>query len=89
MKRITIFGSQHWPTCEPMKELLSDNNVEFTYVDITESMFNLKRFLKYRDSSDSFQDIRRKNRIGIPAVMVNNGQKFYFSLSDEELEELK
>ena len=89
MKRITMFGSEHWPTCEPLKEFLSENNIEFTYVDITESMFNLKRFLKYRDNSEYFDNIRAKQRVGLPAVMINNGQKFLFSVSEEELDELR
>lgn len=89
MKRLTLFGSEHWPTCEPMKEFLSENNIEFTYVDITASMYNLKRFLKYRDKLDVFDNIRKKNMVGLPALMVNNGQKFYFSISEDQLDELK
>ncbi len=72
-----------------MKEFLSENNIEFTYVDITASMYNLKRFLKYRDKLDVFENIRKKNMVGLPALMVNNGQKFYFSISEEQLDELK
>lgn len=89
MKRITMFGSEHWPTCEPLKEFLSENNIEFTYVDITASMFNLKRFLKYRDNNDVFENIRKKNMVGLPALMINNGQKFFFSVSEDQLDELR
>lgn len=71
-----------------MKEFLSENNIEFRYVDITESMFNLKRFLKYRDNNEAFDEIKRKNRVGIPVIMVNNGQKFFFSMDEEHLHEL-
>ena len=31
MKKIIIFGSKHWPGCKPVKEFLSQNNVEFVY----------------------------------------------------------
>lgn len=88
-KRITFFGSPHWPGCEPVKEFLSENNIEFNYVDITESMFNLKRFLKYRDNNEVFDNIRRKNMVGIPVVMINNGQKFFFKVEEEDLDELR
>lgn len=88
-KRITMFGSAHWPSCQPMKELLSDNNIDFRYVDITESMFNLKRFLKYRDNNEVFDNIRKKNRIGIPAIMINNGKEFFFSMDEENLDKLR
>ncbi|HLR21270.1 MAG TPA: glutaredoxin [Tissierellaceae bacterium] len=72
-----------------MKELLSDNNIDFRYVDITESMFNLKRFLKYRDNNEVFDNIRKKNRIGIPAIMINNGKEFFFSMDEENLDKLR
>lgn len=72
-----------------MKEFLSEHNIEFRYVDITESMFNLKRFLKYRDNNEVFDEIKRKNRIGIPVIMINNGQKFFFSVGEDNLHELK
>jgi len=72
-----------------VKELLSENKIDFRYVDITESMFNLKRFLKYRDKHQEFDPIRKKNRVGIPVVMINNGQKFYFQVTEEVLNELK
>ncbi|MBC8589606.1 hypothetical protein [Wansuia hejianensis] len=72
-----------------MKEFLSENNIEFNYVDITESMFNLKRFLKYRDNNEVFDNIRRKNMVGIPVVMINNGQKFFFKVEEEDLDELR
>lgn len=89
LKRITLFGSKHWAECQPVKELLSENKIDFRYVDITESMFNLKRFLKYRDKHQEFDPIRKKNRVGIPVVMINNGQKFYFQVTEEVLNELK
>jgi len=72
-----------------MKEFLSENNIEFQYVDINDSMFNLKRFLKYRDNKEEFDEIKRKNRVGIPVVMINNGQKFFFKVTEEELDELR
>lgn len=72
-----------------MKEFLSKHSIEFRYVDITENMFNLKQFLKYRDRSEAFDDIKRKNRVGLPAIMINNGQTFFFSMDEENLDELR
>lgn len=89
MKTITLFGSPHWVTCEPMKEFLSEQNIEFRYVDITGSIFNLKRFLKYRDNNEAFKEIKTKNRVGIPAIMIDNGKKFFFSMDEENIHELK
>lgn len=82
MKKIVVFGSKHWPDCEPMKEFLSENSVDYVYIDITDSMFNLKTFLKYRDNRAEFEEIRKGGRIGIPVIVVNNGEKFIFENPD-------
>lgn len=70
-----------------MKEFLSQNNVEFTYVNITESMANLKAFFKYRDNDPRFAEVREGGRVGVPCTVVNDGEKIIFGQPD--LEELK
>lgn len=72
-----------------MKEFLSQNNINFNYIEITDSMLNLKTFLKYRDNHSQFEEIREKGRVGIPCIMINNGEKFLFEDSDNIIEELK
>ncbi|WP_432665901.1 hypothetical protein R9X47_06345 [Wukongibacter baidiensis] len=69
-----------------MKEFLSQNNVEFLYIDITDSMLNLKKFLKYRDNRLEFDEIRKSGRVGLPCVMINKGERFIFDQS--EIDEL-
>ena len=84
MKKITVFGSKHWPGCQPVKEFLSKNNVEFVYLDITDSMLNLKKFLKFRDARSEFEEIRQSNRVGLPCVMINKGEEFLFEQNEIE-----
>lgn len=67
-----------------MKEFLSQNNVEFVYIDITDSMLNLKKFLKYRDARSEFDEIRKSNRVGLPCIMINKGEEFLFEQSQLE-----
>lgn len=87
MKKIVVYGSKHWPDCEPMKEFLSANDVKFVYLDISENMFNLKSYLKYRDTRPEFEEIKRKGAVGIPLIVVNNGEKIIFENPD--INELK
>jgi glutaredoxin-related protein len=70
-----------------MKEFLSENNIKFAYVDITDSMFNLKTYLKYRDNYPEFEEIKKIGRVGIPFIVINNGEKFIFDTPD--LDELR
>ena len=68
MEKIILFGSKHWGDCEPVKEFLSKNNIKFAYLDISESMFNLKSFLKYRDYRPEFDSVKANGKVGIPCV---------------------
>ena len=70
-----------------MKEFLSDNGVNFEYIDITDSMRNLKIYLKLRDIRPEFDEIKKNGRVGIPFIMIDNGEKFIFD--QPELDELK
>lgn len=78
MKKIIVFGSKHWPGCEPAKEYLSEKNIKFTYLDITENMLNLKKFLKYRDTYREFNEIKELGRVGIPCIVINKGEEIIF-----------
>lgn len=74
-----------------MKEALSQAGIEYAYIDITSGMLPLKRFLKYRDSRHEFDEIREKNRVGVPCIVVQNddgSDKIMFELP-EDLDELK
>lgn len=70
-----------------MKEFLSKNGIEFEYVDITDSMRNLKIYLRLRDTRPEFDEIKKIGRVGIPFIMINNGEKLIFE--KPEISELK
>jgi glutaredoxin-related protein len=70
-----------------MKEFLSQNNIKFAYVDITESMFNLKTYLKLRDNRPEFEEIKKSGRVGIPLISINHGEKLIFD--EPDLDELR
>jgi len=41
-------------------------------------MLNLKRFLKYRDNHEAFGEIKESGRIGLPCIVVNDGERIIF-----------
>lgn len=87
MKKILLFGSSHCPDCEPMKEFLSANGIKFAYIDITASMFNLKMYLKYRDGRPEFAEVKKAGRVGVPFIVINNGERIIFDRPN--IDELK
>lgn len=78
MKKIIVFGSKYWPGCEPAKEYLSSNNINYLYLDISEGMLNLKRFLKYRDNFEEFKEIKELGKVGLPCIVINDGEQIFF-----------
>jgi len=54
-----------------VKEVLSQKNINFVYLDITSGNLPLKNFLKIRDYNDSHKDARESGKIGIPALSVD------------------
>ncbi len=70
-----------------MKEFLSQNNIEFIFVEITESMRTLKAFLHYRDNHPDFAEVKKAGRVGLPCIVINDGEKVLFGKPD--LAELK
>jgi len=70
-----------------LKELLSNNGINFEYIDIADSMRNLKIYLKLRDTRPEFDEVKKVGRVGVPFIMIGNGEKFIFEQPD--LDELK
>lgn len=82
MEKIIVFGSKHWPGCEPAKEYLSNNNIKFLYLDITENMLYLKKFLKIRDNRPEFDEIKKAGRVGLPCIVINDGEQVIFDYKE-------
>lgn len=85
MDKIIVFGSKYWPDCQPAEEYLSKNNIKYAYLDVSEGMLNLKKFLKYRDNYSEFNEIKEKGSIGLPCIVINNGEKIIFDYRELEL----
>ena len=54
-----------------MKEVLSEQNIKYLYVDICESVGKLKSFLKIRDTAPEMQEGREQHRAGIPCLVID------------------
>ncbi|MDU0894420.1 Glutaredoxin-related protein [Anaerococcus octavius] len=85
MSKTEIFVSDKCPHCQRVfkdYEANPDKYDGIEIVNISESLPNLKRLLKYRDTLDGYKDVREESRIGIPSRVVDS-EKVDF------LEELK
>ena len=73
-KKIFVFGNQNCPDCVALKEALEASDIRFSFIDIMDSLGKLKMFLKYRDTLPEFEEVRRNGSVGIPLLLVNDGE---------------
>ena len=55
-----------------MKEVLSENNIKYAYVDVCEGVGKLKMFLILRDTREEFAQVRQEHRVGIPCLVIDD-----------------
>ena len=70
---LRIYGSMLCPDCVHCCRDLTDACAEFEFLDFADSLQNLKEFLKLRDSSNLFDDLRTEGKIGIPCILREDG----------------
>jgi len=70
---LKIYGSMLCPDCVQCREELDRAGVEYEYLDIGDSLKNLKEFLIIRDNSSLFDSVREAGSIGIPCIMEEDG----------------
>lgn len=70
---LKIYGSMLCPDCVQCCDDLNKAGVEYTFLDFSESLINLKEFLKIRDHSELFDDAREEGKIGIPCIVACDG----------------
>lgn len=90
MEKIKYYGSHLWPECPPLKALLLEKNIPFEYIEITDSIGNLKEFLRLRDTMKGFQLAKRSHSVGVPALVI--GDEVILNITSKvinKLEEMK
>ena len=70
---IRIYGSMLCPDCVKCREDLDKNGIFYEYLDFAESLLHLKEFLKIRESSPLFAEVKAGGGIGIPCIVKEDG----------------
>ena len=56
------------------KEYFEKINYKYEFVNITESMANLKEFLHLRDTRKEFEEVKSLKYVGIPAILTDENK---------------
>ncbi len=68
-----LYFSDICPDTGPMVAELKRLGFSYVEANISTSMANLKGFLRLRDSEKIFNPIKEQGKIGIPALVLENG----------------
>ena len=74
---IKMYGIKSCHDCVDAEKLLSDNLVDFDYLDFAEEPLYLKEFLQLRDNDSFFEEVRKNGYIGIPFFVLEDGTKTF------------
>ena len=70
---LKIYGCMLCKDCVACREDLDKAGVDYMFLDFAQDLQNLKEFLKIRDGSPEFNEIRNTDRIGIPCIVTEDG----------------
>lgn len=88
MSKFTLFTNKNCPFCGPVVEKMKEEEIDFKLVEITNSIAELKEFLKHRDSDPYFEAIKARGSVGVPTLMDNEGN-FYDATNITDFKNLK
>lgn len=72
-----IYGSSKCPDCINCKANFNEFKIEYEFIDVLDSLKNLKKFLHYRDNHpEVFERLIKIGDIGLPAIVDENDNVF-------------
>lgn len=69
---IKIYGMETCPDCTHVKEQVNGDG-RYEIIDIGSHVRNLKEFLRLRDSSSAFDEVKKNGVVGIPCFVLEDG----------------
>ncbi len=66
---LKVYGTNSCPDCVDAKANFDFYGIEYDYVDVCNSVKELKEFLQLRDSNSIFDVVKENHSVGIPAII--------------------
>lgn len=71
--KVIMYGTNACGDCVEAEKLLKEKGIRYLYLEWTDNIGYLKRFLKLRDEQPLFEEVKKKNAIGIPCFQFEDG----------------
>lgn len=69
-----LYFAETCPDTAPFKEKLAELEITYKEVEVMSSLKNFKEFLFVRDTYTQFEGIRGNMKIGIPCLVISEGE---------------
>ena len=69
-----LYFAETCPDTAPFKEKLAELGITYKEVEVMSSLKNFKEFLFIRDTYTQFEGIRGNMKIGIPCLVISEGE---------------
>lgn len=69
-----LYFAETCPDTAPFKEKLAELGINYKEVEVMSSLKNFKEFLFVRDTYTQFEGIRGNMKIGIPCLVISEGE---------------
>ena len=69
-----LYFAETCPDTAPFKEKLAELGISYKEVEVMSSLKNFKEFLFVRDTYTQFEGIRGNIKIGIPCLVISEGE---------------
>jgi len=73
---LKVYGSKDCYDCIRLKKNFDTYHIEYEFIDVLDSLKNLKAFLKLRDTLPVFDHLKAIHDIGLPAIIKEDGEVF-------------
>lgn len=70
---LKVYGTMECGDCVACKNNFDRLGVEYEFVNILGSLYDVKDFLRLRDRNEAFADPKKYGYIGIPALVLEDG----------------
>ena len=69
---LKVIGSMQCPDTKEALQKLDLKNIKYEFIDILDSLENLKTYLKVRDTQNCYDVVRKDHGIGIPCFITED-----------------
>ncbi|MCI6059583.1 MAG: hypothetical protein MR729_00300 [Dorea sp.] len=71
--KLIVYGTNACPDCVEAIQKLDEKKADYAYLEFSNNMPNLKRFLKLRDTEAIFDAVKEQGKVGIPCFKLEDG----------------